>query len=212
MPRDAMGDDEPTTAQKPRPELLTPARKSAPVNTRTARSVERRQRGDRHARRGGRALVPPGPASRGDSSDCGDQRSRASAHRASRSCAGRRADPRRSAAGTDRYADRPDADGPAADRADPRAEARRSRGGSGRGTHARARRHARDINSIPWSRVAIDARTAGTSGKRFAVTAGQHAIVLTTQSGNEVRTTLDVGSGSTRIYCWDFGKGTECLR
>jgi serine/threonine-protein kinase len=68
------------------------------------------------------------------------------------------------------------------------------------------------INSIPWSRVAIDGEDRGTSGKRFAVSAGQHAIVLTTQSGNEVRTTLDVGSGGTRIYCWDFGKGTECLR
>ena len=68
------------------------------------------------------------------------------------------------------------------------------------------------INSIPWSRVAIDGEDRGTSGKRFAVTAGQHAIVLTTQAGNEVRTTLDVGSGGTRIFCWDFGKGTECLR
>jgi serine/threonine-protein kinase len=68
------------------------------------------------------------------------------------------------------------------------------------------------INSIPWSRVTIDGEERGTSGKRFAVAAGQHAIVLTTQSGNEVRTTLEVGSGGTRIFCWDFGKGTECLR
>ena len=68
------------------------------------------------------------------------------------------------------------------------------------------------INSIPWSRVAIDGEERGTSGKRFAVAAGTHAIVLTTQANNEVRTTLDVGSGGTRIFCWDFDKGTECLR
>jgi serine/threonine protein kinase len=68
------------------------------------------------------------------------------------------------------------------------------------------------INSIPWSRVAIDGEDRGTSGKRFAVTAGTHTIVLTTQSGEETQVTLDVGSGSTRIFCWDFGKGTECLR
>jgi hypothetical protein len=68
------------------------------------------------------------------------------------------------------------------------------------------------INSIPWSHVVIDGEERGTSGKRFAVDAGQHTIELRTEAGIETRATLDVTAGSTRIYCWDFAKGTECLR
>jgi eukaryotic-like serine/threonine-protein kinase len=68
------------------------------------------------------------------------------------------------------------------------------------------------INSIPWSRVAIDGTDRGTSGKRFAVEEGLHDVVLTTETGAETRVTLDVAAGGTRIYCWDFEKGTECLR
>jgi tRNA A-37 threonylcarbamoyl transferase component Bud32 len=68
------------------------------------------------------------------------------------------------------------------------------------------------INSIPWSRVAIDGTDRGTSGKRFAVDPGPHEVVLTTETGIATRVTLDVAAGGTRIYCWDFAKGTECLR
>jgi serine/threonine protein kinase len=213
MPRDAMGDDEPTTAQRPRPEgLATPVRKSAPVNTRTAVvssvvsaviaslvvAIGLWMRTEPPAA----AVVPPT-----ETQAPVPTRAVAAPVEAAPVEAAPLAPPIEPVVVAQ----------PTVAKSEPTKAVREPT------KHVEAVVPAPEettavldgtlgINSIPWSRVAIDGEDRGTSGKRFAVTAGQHAIVLTTQSGNEVRTTLDVGSGSTRIYCWDFDKGTECLR
>jgi serine/threonine protein kinase len=206
MPREVMGDDEPTTAQKPRPEqLATPTpKKSAPVNTRTAVvssvvsaviativvAVGLWLRPD---------PPPPAVAPRTETKAPAPVEPVEAAMVAPPAAsvvaeAPAKSEPAKPVAVREPTKHVEVAVPPPVEQVVPALD----------GTLG--------INSIPWSRVAIDGEDRGTSGKRFAVTAGQHAIVLTTQSGNEVRTTLDVGSGSTRIYCWDFGKGTECLR
>ena len=214
MPRDAAGDDEPTTAQRPRPAALTPARKdaparkSAPVNTRTAvvSSVVSAViatlvvalglwiRPDPPAA----ATVPPMETNAPEPTPI--QPVVEAAPIAAPVEPVLAEEPAKSGPAKTVPAREPPKQVEAEVVPPPEEEAVLVLDGT------------LGINSIPWSRVAIDGEDRGTSGKRFAVTAGQHAIVLTTQSGNEVRTTLDVGSGSTRIYCWDFGKGTECLR
>jgi tRNA A-37 threonylcarbamoyl transferase component Bud32 len=67
------------------------------------------------------------------------------------------------------------------------------------------------INSVPWGHVRIDGVERGTGGK-FEVPAGSHEVELTTEDGRTQAATLDVVEGGRRVWCWDFDKGTECLR
>jgi hypothetical protein len=205
MPRDAMGDDEPTTAQKPRPERTSP--RNAPVNTRTAvvSSVVSAVIATFVVAIGLYWLRPDPPAAAtvpptGTTALEPTQIEFVEVAPPSPPVAPAPAEEPVPSQPTKTVPVRePTRDVEAVVPAEEEETVAVLDGTLG-------------INSIPWSRVAIDGEERGTSGKRFAVAAGRHTVLLTTPSGEEQRVTLEVPSGSTRIFCWDFGKGTECLR
>jgi hypothetical protein len=68
------------------------------------------------------------------------------------------------------------------------------------------------VNSRPWANLTIDGVSFGTTGWTGELSVGRHSIHLVTADGRSRTDALQVRSGGTARYCWDFDMGAECER
>ncbi len=66
------------------------------------------------------------------------------------------------------------------------------------------------ISSTPFGTVTIDGTAVGNSGRPYTVSAGSHSVTIKTVAGQSKTTTLTVGAGESKGFCWDFDISDKC--
>lgn len=67
------------------------------------------------------------------------------------------------------------------------------------------------ISSTPFGTVTIDGAAVGNTGRPYTVSSGTHSVTIKTAAGQSKSTSLTVGAGESKGFCWDFDENDKCL-
>lgn len=66
------------------------------------------------------------------------------------------------------------------------------------------------INSVPWSKIAIDGSSIGRTPWSGSLPSGAHKLQLTTADGQTTRVPVNVIQDGTVRFCWDWASKNKC--